>query len=134
MRLHSLRIAFAVCILAIGCGRSDIIPTTVVQGTVSYDGEPVQMGEIRLNPVDINQSGTAAKIEGGKFRADSPLGQMKVVITAYREIKGKVVELNPGEKSAAVEQYIPTKFNEKTELQLEVKKGLEPVTFDLKSK
>ncbi|WP_437191467.1 hypothetical protein [Planctomicrobium sp. SH527] len=134
MRLHSLCVALTLCVLTIGCGRSDIVPTTVVEGTVTFDGTPVEMGEIRLSPVDINQSGTAAKIENGRFRAESPLGQMKVLITAYRETKGKVVELNPGEKSAPVEQFIPTKFNEKTELQIDVKKGTQPVTFDLSSK
>ncbi len=118
----------------VGCGGTQDPGAVLISGVVTYNGQPVETGEIRLRPVDADTSGGAGKIENGQFRLQSPPGKMKASIIAFREIPGKVVELNPGEKSVAVEQYIPSKFNDKTELVIEVQKNAGEFKLDLMGK
>lgn len=50
-----------------GCGP----PGTSVQGTVSYEGEPVQRGVITLTPTDGSGKPEGSKILAGRFEIDS---------------------------------------------------------------
>lgn len=47
-----------------GCGRSDGPETFIVTGTVTYQGQPVQEGEIRFAPVE----GTKGPASGSTIR------------------------------------------------------------------
>ncbi|MEZ5952336.1 MAG: hypothetical protein R3C12_24725 [Planctomycetaceae bacterium] len=61
-------------------------------------------------------------------------GQQAVSITATREVPGKFDTSNPGEQTPVVEQYIPDKYNARTELQIDVSKGGQAeFNFDLTS-
>lgn len=121
-------------LLAVGCGGSTGPAARTVSGVVTLDGEPLKAGEIRFRPADGLSSGGAGKIEDGKYSFLSPDDVMRVEILAYREIPGKFVEPNPGERYPATEQMIPAKYNENSELTAEVQRGQTEFNFELESK
>jgi hypothetical protein len=60
----SLLFLLGVCSIA-GCGASDS-----VRGTVSYNGEPVEMGTIAFQSADGSGPGFGAEVVNGQYKAD----------------------------------------------------------------
>jgi hypothetical protein len=113
-----------------GCGASD---KTDVSGTVKLDGEPIPEGDISFVITGSGKSGNG-KITNGKYSAQVPPGKAKVQINA-----SKSMPLPPGEKgmdgkTEEVRQYIPDKYNAKTELTADITGPNPSLNFDLKSK
>lgn len=116
-----------------GCGPQGP-KTYTVSGTVTFDGQPVAEGEIAFRDAAGQERGYGGKITAGKYSFESTPGSKTVEITAMREIPGKMVEDNPGEKTPAMEMYIPAKYNSETTLTAEVSDSGENVlNFDLKA-
>lgn len=128
-----------------GCGElDDEPPRNVVFGTVTWNGEPVSVGEIRFVPnegTDAPSSG--GEIRDGKYRIENkggvPLGSFRVIIQGYRAPSKPGSNEIPGAPSddpmAAREQFLPPKYSGgKSELSITVEVG-EPqeANFDLKT-
>jgi hypothetical protein len=81
--------------LLLGCGGA-----LSVSGTVTYDGKPIEDGQISFLPVDGKGTPAGAPIVGGKYRIDKGLdvGQRRVEILGNRK-----VEIDP--KSPEAERY-----------------------------
>ena len=122
----------------IGCG-----PNTKcsLRGSVSFNGEPVNEGSIRLDPVNIpNAQRAASTIEAGQFEipiADDMLaGAYRVTIyglrSTGRQLKARE-NLSGGELGTVAEtvQYIPQKYNRQTELTVELSAGENTEEFNL---
>lgn len=125
-------VCVAACLLFItGCGGAQDAPSTVkVEGTVTFDGEPLSEGSIVFDPTDGKGGSSAGGIENGKFTFDSQLGQKKVLISASRETGKKDQYEEP-----ITESYIPANYNSQTTLTADVKAdGENKFTFELKSK
>ena len=137
IRIGSLHIiVLAIAVLA-GCGRSG--PERVVlSGTVTYDGKPIEEGQIRFLPV----KGTKGPMCGtpiveGKYTADHkggiPFGNHTIQIDGYHNtgLKAAKGELNGG--GLIGEQYVPWKHNRYSELTITVEPGSGTLTknFDL---
>jgi hypothetical protein len=116
-------------------GESSEIQKVVVQGTVVFDGQPVANGEVRFYPMP----GTHGPVSGGPVRdgryiaqgrGGVPVGRHAVEILAFRPSSGARAAHPEG---GPVEQYLPKKFNEETELTAEVTGEENPatITFDL---
>jgi hypothetical protein len=59
----------------------------VVTGSVDYNGQPVERGEITLTPVDGEGQPVGAPITAGRYEArDVPPGQKRVRIEAFKEV------------------------------------------------
>jgi hypothetical protein len=102
-----------------------------VSGEVTFDGEPVQHGDIVFTPDDPNLGSEAGKIHDGKFEFLAKPGKCKVVIQAARGIPGTRDPLNGGERQ---KDFIPSRYNRKTELRAEVTaKGENQFEFHLSS-
>ncbi|WP_339727017.1 hypothetical protein [uncultured Gimesia sp.] len=135
MRGYSYRLqlaCYAASLLFItGCGGVSDAPSTVkVEGTVTFDGEPLSKGSIVFDPADGKGGSSAGGIENGTFTFDSQLGQKKVLISASRETGEKDQYDEP-----ITESYIPAKYNSQTTLTADVKAdGENKYTFELKSK
>ena len=135
MRGHSVRLQLvclaASLLLITGCGGGSDAPTTVkVEGTVTFDGEPLSKGSIVFDPVDGKGGSSAGGIENGKFMFDSQLGQKKVLISASRDTGEKDQYDEP-----ITESYIPAQYNSETTLTANVKAdGENKFSFELKSK
>jgi hypothetical protein len=143
-----LRVVFVVAAFVaiaaafVGCNRSTRLP---VSGTVTVDGQPLAGGEIAFAPASPGQGNSAgAAIERGKYSisADKGLlpGDYKVLIHAFRGT-GKKTWDGMGEPTAPesqkkyveqLEQYVPTRYNEATELTASIRPGKSNnVNFDL---
>ena len=119
-----------------GCGAADDGPErAIVTGKVSYDGRPVENGEIRFVPAD----GTTGPVSGGPirdgmYRAEGrggvPLGTHRVEIQAFRPDPQAAVDPLSGDRPA--EQYLPEKYNRNSTLEATVEAGGEQtIDFNL---
>ena len=130
--LHSLVTFCGILSLTLlGCGAaSDGPPLHAVSGTVTFAGEPIAEGEIRFIAADGKRI-DAGKIETGLYRAQTSSGKKRVEVYAVRKDPNKLIPsaVEPGKHEPATEMYIPTKFNEKSELTADIadggKKGLD---------
>lgn len=132
MRLVTLFAAIA--LLALGCGKGDPRSRSFeVSGTVTFDGQPVEDGGITLVSDDPTLASDAGSIKDGQFKFLASAGKKKVQIRASREVP------QPGPKDVPrdpkFEEYVPAKYHEKTELEIEVVPGGQNhFDFPLKSK
>lgn len=136
--LSYLSRAFAVLlagVVLIGCSaQSD---RSRVQGTVSYNGEPVDDGGIAFIP---DEGGDAARATGeirdGHYDLDSTRGPSpgKYHVEIYWNKKTGRQLTSPSGKATKDEtrQAIPAKYNEHTELTVDIKPGRNTLDFDLK--
>ncbi|WP_437222298.1 hypothetical protein SH661x_002717 [Planctomicrobium sp. SH661] len=129
--------------------RADSLPNIVpVSGTVTYNGKPLDHGTVMFTPEDIvNGNSATGDIVDGKFTmattASSPgvqIGKYKVAIVCtelhyppqpvdpekVKEIK--IVPFKP------LKSLIPERFTrvDTSQLEVEVVKGMERLTYDLK--
>ncbi len=117
-----------------GCGQS-LPPRAVVSGSVTYKGKPVEFGDIVFDPQRKDAGGQFAqgKISGGKYAFDAARGPVvganRVRIYGYKMTGRKRLDLAGQSLSEAPEMvnelmpYIPEKFNEASELTIEIKPG-----------
>lgn len=94
-----------------GCARRDSIP--VVSGRVTYDGKRIDDGAVYFVDAASENVGGFSRIQAGSYRAAVKPGRWAVRITANRRVAGKTDETG----IPLVEQYIPTRFNDATELE-----------------
>ncbi len=140
---YELRCCSLVLISLIAGCRARGIERVVVFGNVTYDGEPVESGFIRFFPIE----GTAgpmwgARITAGRFRADDkggvPVGSQRVEIEAYRKTnrtpapEESFESFNDGSPTGVEVQYIPAKYNSKSQLRIDLKSGSREVEKDFK--
>ena len=104
-----------------GCG-PDGPRTYPIKGTVTFDGQPVEDGQIVLIPSEKGLTPDAGPIKDGKFSFVAREGRKQVRIEATRAIPGKTVPLAPpmtGTKPV-LEMYIPEIYNAKSKLKVTV--------------
>ena len=108
-------------LVATGCGPS----TPVVEGTVSLDGVPIDAGTIELLPADGKGPTAGTGIIAGRYRTEAPEGVKKVRIRSPQKDGTKI--LDPGGSGQMVDrrvEAIPDRYNEKTDLEVTIKPGL----------
>ncbi|RIK77039.1 MAG: hypothetical protein DCC67_13160 [Planctomycetota bacterium] len=112
---------FACC----GCGGTG---TVAVSGTVTLDGAPLATGEIEFTPTEETGGPAAgAVIEGGRYEVPAVAqglrigGVYKVRIISLAGRGNFAKDPNaPGGQREALENIIPARYNENTELQITV--------------
>jgi hypothetical protein len=112
-----------------------------VQGSVTLDGRPLEDGMVVLTPAAGTKGPTAGSaLSKGKFSiavASGPVvGRYRVEIMAVRKTGRKVKSVIPvgGRKERdETEQFIPTRYNTASELEVEIKPGRNKITLELKS-
>jgi hypothetical protein len=106
-----------------------------VSGTVQVDGEPVAAGAILFVPVDGQTATAGGEIKDGRYSIKVPVGNMKVSLSAPKVVGKK--KIYPTENSPIMPitvEALPAKYNEQTELRLDVKPGKNEKDWDLRSK
>jgi hypothetical protein len=96
----------------IGCGET---PTYRVAGEVTWQGTPVEDGQINFLPEDGNLHPATAKIVNGRYEARVPAGRMKVEVHGQKDLG-----FNPAMHQNTKAPYIPAEYNAETTLTLEV--------------
>lgn len=126
-RLAALLVAGAVSISG-GCGGG--VARYDVSGTVTYDGQPVERGEISLVPDDPAQAPEGGTIESGRFRLQATAGPKTVQIRGSRPLPPERQD-NP-QMGLLYEDYIPARYNRESTLKAEVApRGPNVFTFEL---
>ncbi len=119
----------------VGCSGA-VVEKAEVEGTVTYNGNPVETGMIRFLPKDGTVGPMAAgAISFGKYKVTAiggvPIGKHKVEIEAWVErpdLRPANVPMAPMPREA----YIPEKYNTSTELEATVVSGsTAPIDFEL---
>lgn len=127
----TLRVFLPLTLLAVfaaGCGRSDGMHA--VTGRVTFDGQPVESGEIIFRSPDGSEGSAAGKITDGRYSLRSTPGLKRIEITARREIETPPAP--SGEPAIGFESYIPEKYNRQSELTAEVaERGRNTFDFEL---
>ncbi len=124
------------CGLTVGCG-GDGIPRASVHGTVTYEGEPVESGVIMFIPDTV--APVALKITDGQYDSDSDvndrrgavIGHCSVQIFANRPTGKSYVDVMTGDKMEETKQFIPAKYNERTQLTADIESGEQTIDFSL---
>jgi hypothetical protein len=120
---------------SVGCGDGKVR----VQGTVTFDGKPVERGVISLDPADGKGSNTGGEIANGRFdlsrEAAAAPGKKIVRIRAFRST-GRKIESGPpappGTLVDEIEAFIPARYNDNSTLTAEIIPGkVNEVNFDL---
>jgi hypothetical protein len=87
-----------------------------VTGDVTWNGAPMPIGMVVLQPVDPKTTPAGGQIRDGKFRLQSKPGKMRVQIEAVRATE----QVDPETGKKLGEMYVPSRYNTQTELQAEV--------------
>ncbi len=134
-RLLSASLLLAVSlILTAGCGGG---PTRAsVEGTVTYEGAPVDGGEISFIALDAKGFNADAEIKDGKYSiaaAKGPaLGNQRVRILWAKKTGKQVVGSDPPNMVDETIQVIPSKYNNPSILTADIKSGKNTFNFELK--
>jgi len=102
----------------LGCGPSG--PQKYrVSGTVSFDEQPVEEGEVIFAPVDPTLGPDAGRIVDGVFDLPATAGRKRVQIRASRQVPGET-----GFRGRPrIESYVPARYDSETMLTAEVSPG-----------
>lgn len=127
-------------VLLSGCGR-DGPPRAIVVGKVTYQGQSIADGQIRFTPTKGSTGPVAvAKIVDSQYRVAHhggvPVGTQKVQILGYNvDPRYKGHEKNRPPMFSAEEwppklQYLPEKYNTRSELEVVVEEARGEVSKD----
>ena len=128
------RLALAAALLmAAGCSGT---PTKGdVAGTVTIDGVPAEQGAITFSPVDGQSATAGGTIEQGRYAAQVSPGKMKVEIRVAKVVgQRKLYDTADSPMAPIMEEVLPAKYNDATELVVEVQLGENEHNFDLTTK
>jgi hypothetical protein len=133
----TLALAFTLPIMS-GCGygSSDHVP---VQGSVTFDGQPVDNGTITFYPQDKGKAQVSTEIVGGKYKLESGKGPMPGkyrVEILWKKKTGRQVP-TPGDETALMDetqQVLPPQYNTQSTLTAEIEAKSNTKDFPLTSK
>jgi hypothetical protein len=123
-----------------GCSRQNEGPERViVRGKVNYNGEPVSDGQIRFIPkAETMTPVSGSAIAEGTYEVTAhggvPVGTYVVQIEAHKKVP---YAPRPGERAPPImtdrtveQQYLPSRFNEKSQLVLTIEPGSGTIVKD----
>ncbi|MDX1929868.1 MAG: hypothetical protein SFV81_25295 [Pirellulaceae bacterium] len=97
---------------------------TKVTGVVTIDGVMPDTGSISFIPVDGMTPTSGAVIEKGKYTSEAPIGESKVEIRVSKVVgKKKLYDTPDSPEQEIMEEVLPPKYNEATELRFTGVKG-----------
>lgn len=123
-QLHVLFHAVALPLVVgftVGCGSSEL-SRAVVEGSVTYQGAPIEHGLILFYPLEGTPGPvSSAPIKSGQYTVTNkegvPIGRHRVVIEGYQPPP-------PGsDPDASLVQFLPQKYNKQSDLTAEVPPG-----------
>jgi hypothetical protein len=115
-----------------GCSDSN---RGVVSGSVTIDGQSVKAGSIAFFPIDEKSPTAGASIADGQYTAQVPLGQTKVQIRVAKVVgQKKLYNTADSPVQPIMQEILPAKYNDDTELRLDVKPGNTVKNFGLTTK
>jgi hypothetical protein len=107
-----------------GCGED----LRTLRGKVSWQGEPVERGEISLVPADRSLPPRGASVTGGTFTLQAPPGLYTVQVRGSRPLPPE--QQTPGE-GPLYEDFIPSRHHSESTLQIEIPLDKPELILDL---
>jgi hypothetical protein len=102
-------------LLLLGCGTPAAPALVRVQGTVTFDGKPVETGTIYF--ITVGEVPASLAIEQGKFSGSVKPGQKRIEIAAWRSA---IVEKTPEgvypPSDGVRENYLPLRYHAQSTL------------------
>jgi hypothetical protein len=133
------KLSAILAIAAAGCGgAADGIPREPISGSVTFDGQSLDDGQITFSPASGGEPVVGAVVKDGSFsvaRAEGPSPGPHAVKVWSRKPTGKKVPSDdvPGTFIEETSEVIPARYNLNSELRAEVvPAGENRFTFDLK--
>ncbi|MGL4460910.1 MAG: hypothetical protein ACRDD1_15510 [Planctomycetia bacterium] len=118
-------VVFPVLIVAgtVGCGGPKVEPTFPFTATVNLDGKPLSEGKMVVRGSD-GKVPAYLEIKDGAVSGSATAGKKVVEISAFRLMKNPPKPI-PGMAGTPdnMENYIPKRYNSKSQLELEIKPG-----------
>jgi len=118
MRDKTARALFSVSVLALAIGCGGGTPRYEVSGTVTYDGEPIERGEISFEPLEPGGAPEGGPIENGRFQLEATAGRKIVRIRGSRPLPPE--QQDSPEMGLLYEDFIPAKYNRESTEQVEI--------------
>ncbi len=127
---------FCVLLLAVfyssGCSAKN---EGIVTGNVTVDGKPAELGSLAFFPADGKSRSSGTKIIAGKYTANVPVGLQNVEIRVPKVVGQQKLYNTPDSPIQPImAEVLPAKYNNQTELQLDVKPGVNEKDFILTTK
>lgn len=120
-------------LLTVGCGPESKMAT--ITGNVTVDGTPAETGSISFIPVDGMTPTAGATIVQGKFTSEVPIGESNVEIRVPKVVgKKKLYDTPDSPVQDIMEEVLPPKYNEATELRFTAERGENQTNFELLTK
>lgn len=134
LSVATLLLALPGLAIVAGCGDSGP-PMGTVTGKVTVDGQPSPDGTIAFVPLDGMSPTAGGKIEGGAYSAKVPLGPSRVEIRVSKVVGQRKAYNTPDSPTLPVmEEMLPGKYNDYSELEFDVQKGTNERNFELLTK
>ena len=126
---------FVLAFLVLTLGGCEEPTTATVTGKVMVNGEPAEMGSITFIPVDGLSSTAGTKIENGEYTAQVPFGQVQIQVRVS-EVVGqvKIYDTPDSPVQDKLAEVLPPKYNNETELVMNVEPGENVKDFDFEVK
>ena len=125
-------ITIACIVMAPGCADPN---KGIVSGTIMVDGEVAGNGSIAFAAADGMTGPVGAKIVDGKYEVELPVGSAKVEIRIPVVVgQKKLYDTADSVVSDVMEESLPPRYNDKTELTYDVPSGESTKDFDLSRK
>ena len=119
-------------LLLAGCEKPNV---GVVTGTITVDGAPATAGSIAFFPVNGKSSTAGAEIVAGQYTANVPLGTAKVEIRVPKVVGEKKLYDTPDSPTKQLlAESLPPKYNDATQLTLDVQPGENRQDFQLSTR
>jgi hypothetical protein len=116
-------------ILFTGCSKSNL---GVVTGTISVDGAPAKSGSIAFFPTNRKSSTAGSEIIDGRYTAKVALGTAKVEIRVPKVVgKKKLYDKPDSPMKEVLSESLPRKYNDETELKLDIHAGENVQDYEL---
>lgn len=117
---------------AVGCSDPSM---GTVNGTLLVDGQAPPEATIAFFPTDGKSRQVGCDIIHGKFSTQVPVGISKVEISVSKVVGQKKLYDTPDSPvQPLLDEVLPKKYNEESELTIDVKPGTNEPVFDLKTK
>ncbi len=129
LRFGACATLLLVAVLA-GCSSEGAKGT--VEGTVTFNSQPLDEGLIRFVPVDGKTQPADGTITAGKFSVQVPVGDIRVEVRSPKVVGKMQMYQTPDSPIVdRIEEAIPPKYNVNSELKMTVPKGKTEKQFDL---
>jgi len=128
MKTTLLMVALAASFVA-GCGKAKLATVT---GAITVDGQPAEAGSIAFFPTSGKAPTAGSEIHAGRYTTAVTPGPAKVEIRVPKQVgQKKLYSPTSGPERPIFVELLPAKYNDATELQLEIQPGANEHNFTL---